>query len=91
MTPGDSTNGNTECLQPFREQARRLLAEGMTPHALTQTLGRHMLAAGVTTPPALVLVRELPGLAEYDPLDDWQADIRAATANDPYALVAGLD
>jgi hypothetical protein len=75
-----------KALGDLRATARKLAARGLPPYELSHVLLR--LASlhrqmGVLLPPDIVLhiMRELPGLAGWHPLPDWQERTRRLPAN----------
>jgi hypothetical protein len=75
-----------KALTDLREQAKLLFSCGVPPyevsHAVLRLAELHR-QFGADLPPDITLqvMRELPGLAEWNPLADWQTQIRQLPAN----------
>jgi hypothetical protein len=77
-------------LAEVRQLAADLLKCGMAPYDICLRLGTELAKAGIASPTALALMRELPGLEAYDVLADYTQRTKAAAAEDPH-LACGID
>jgi hypothetical protein len=63
-------------------------AAGADPYDITTAVGTLLARAGIATPGALDLVRELSGLGDYDHMAEWQSRYSGEPEED---LAGGID